>query len=729
MIQPMPQNLMQRFFQILIYVLTGIGFSMLALAAQISAPVFLLFILLFVPAVHPRFSARFRLSYRQGNFLTWAYLPLFLLDTFVISGSFVTATLHLILFVQLVKIHQPKKDRDYFYLMILSFLEVLAASSLTIGLSFLILFVAYLFVSLAALMAFEMKRSSDTARQTFDQRSGAPPADDSSSEGRQAVRSIGMISAVSVLTVFVIGSVLFFAIPRFGAGYFHRAARGPSTLSGFSDNIRLGGIGAIQLNPAVVMRVRVFGDANPLKQAKWRGVTLDYFDGRSWSKRARGPAINYPPDREYTLNAPRTSGVQVKYQVLMEPTSTTYLFTLNQIVRLRGALSPVTKDPFDDSVTARSHPFRRLSYYAESFLPIRGQAPTGDTRELSWPEAQAYLQLPSLDPRIFELARTISTGANQIEDKALSIERYLRTNFSYSLDSSELASPQPLTRFILNSRRGHCEYFASAMVVLLRTLRIPARIVNGFQSGEYNEVAEDYIIRGRDAHSWVEVLVPDIGWLPFDPTPSAATSQSQIPIFRTLSNYLDAFELFWAEWVVGYDDSIQISLFHDLQEKTAHWKQEGQHRFYSWALEVSKWLRSLPSVAKHVRPLPFWPILTTLSGLLAAAFLLSRVLRQARLHLSFKRSTADPGQLAIRFYEECLRVLAAQGRVKPPSFTASEFAATFQTDSVGSLVLELTRIYNQTRFGRDPIAEPQIRKGFLLLKELQVHYKKHKLRH
>ena len=125
-------------FQILIDLLTLIGFGMLAAAGQISAPIGFLFLGFFVPRFYPRFRLRFQLTHWIGNLLTWIYVPVFVLDIFLFSSSFVPATLHLILFVQLVKSYQPsKQDRDQVYLLILSFLQVLAASSLTIDAPFL----------------------------------------------------------------------------------------------------------------------------------------------------------------------------------------------------------------------------------------------------------------------------------------------------------------------------------------------------------------------------------------------------------------------------------------------------------------------------------------------------------------------------------------------------------------------------------------------------------------
>jgi protein-glutamine gamma-glutamyltransferase len=717
-----PHNPTPSFFRVLIYVLTGIGFSMLAVAAQISPPISVLFVLFYAASFHPGLSSKFRLSYRQANLLTWAYLPLFVLDTFVFSRSFIPATLHLILFVQLVKIYQPKQDRDYCYLLILSFLQVLAASSLTIDLPFLILFVVYIFVCLSALMTFEMKRSSEMASPPRNEQGTQDSAPSQSfllmTSRHPAIKSIGMVSAASLVSILLLGAVLFFAIPRFGAGYFHRVAQGASVLSGFSDSIRLGGIGAIQLDPTVVMRVRVAGDSRALKNARWRGVTLDHFDGRSWSKRARSATVSYPFGRDFRLNPDSGPGTRVSYQVLLEPSPARYLFTVDRITCLQGNLSPVTRDPSDDTVMARPHPFRRLTYQGESLLSRTDEAYPPHPG-LSGAEQQAYLQLPTLDARLLELALRLSTNATGIEEKASNIEHYLQKNFSYSLDPVQLQTPQPLTAFLLESKRGHCEYFASSMVVLLRILRIPARIVNGFQAGEYNDVGGDYIIRGCDAHSWVEVFVPEKGWRAFDPTPPSPPSRARNPLLTTFNNYLDTFELLWTEWVVGYDDAMQISLFRDLQQKTSRWTTEGRQVLLGATIGLQRGLRSLLSLGMIYPSQPTTGVLLSLSTLAVAAVLLTIGLR--RVHRLYWLRRSPRSCLPVRFYGECLDSLSAQGKGKLPHVTPSEFAAAFPANGIGAQIQELTRIYNLARFGGEPVQELEIRRAYQLLRMIRLH--------
>src|SRR5262249_46479609 len=156
-----------------------------------------------------------------------------------------------------------------------------------------------------------------------------------------------------------------------------------------------------------------------------------------------------------------------------------------------------------------------------------------------------YLQLPELDPRVPSLARQAIASAKTPYDKAVALEGYLQAHYSYTLDMTGAPSGDPLAEFLFVRRAGHCEYFASAMTVMLRSLGIPARYINGFQRGEYNSVGGDFIVRASDAHSWVEAYFPGKGWITFDPTPSGGDAPHGW--FASLGKYWDLLALKWDE--------------------------------------------------------------------------------------------------------------------------------------------------------------------------------------
>src|SRR5699024_1231471 len=113
-------------------------------------------------------------------------------------------------------------------------------------------------------------------------------------------------------------------------------------------------------------------------------------------------------------------------------------------------------------------------------------------------------------------------------------------NFQYTLDLPKTTG-EPVEDFLFNTQRGHCEYFASSAVLMLRSIGVPARMVNGFLGGTWNDVGDYLTVRQGDAHAWVEVFVPKLGWIPFDPTPPLEISFSaRSGFFLFLSDFHDA---------------------------------------------------------------------------------------------------------------------------------------------------------------------------------------------
>jgi hypothetical protein len=207
-----------------------------------------------------------------------------------------------------------------------------------------------------------------------------------------------------------------------------------------------------------------------------------------------------------------------------------------------------------------------------------------------------YLRLPhQLDPRVGELARTLTASAANNYDRAAAIQSYLRTNFQYTLDPPAIEPDDPVGSFLFRSKSGYCEYFAAAMAVMLRTLDVPSRLANGFQTGSYNRIGKDFVVRARDAHSWVEVYFTGYGWIPFDPTP--ADPHPVLP--GEWDDYVDTAALFWSEWVINYDFSHQERLAREVEQDSRDFQQVFRRRFEHFkhqgiraAFRVEGWLMS-----------------------------------------------------------------------------------------------------------------------------------------
>ena len=235
----------------------------------------------------------------------------------------------------------------------------------------------------------------------------------------------------------------------------------------------------------------------------------------------------------------------IHYKVVLEPIGTNVFFLAPWGRQIIGGYRNLSVDPGGAVYDVDTqHPVS--AYEADSDIaqpsPVKLRSAGTDYPDF----ASAYLNLPTaLDPRIQKLAAQITSSSSNSYDKAAAVERYLNTRYGYTLQLLRTPVADPLANFLFERKQGHCEYFASAMAVMLRTLKIPVRVVNGFRSDEFNDVTGTYIIRAKNAHSWVEAYFPDYGWVTFDPTPGGQIATPQG--WDRAMLYLDAAQSFWRE--------------------------------------------------------------------------------------------------------------------------------------------------------------------------------------
>ncbi|HXK19390.1 MAG TPA: transglutaminase domain-containing protein, partial [Polyangiaceae bacterium] len=190
-----------------------------------------------------------------------------------------------------------------------------------------------------------------------------------------------------------------------------------------------------------------------------------------------------------------------------------------------------------------------------------------------------YLALPSdLPPRVAELAKSWIGGEQDPEKRAKRVEAALRKGYRYDLESPAGAAKNPLDDFLFVSKRGHCEFYSTAMAVMLRTQGVPTRNVNGFIGGTYNRFGHYYAVRQGDAHSWVEVYVDGKGFVRFDPTPPAdAAPQSEITgVLAFVRDMVEAAAQRWDRNVVGYDMRQQVSLLRAVRDRYGELKTKSR---------------------------------------------------------------------------------------------------------------------------------------------------------
>jgi hypothetical protein len=238
------------------------------------------------------------------------------------------------------------------------------------------------------------------------------------------------------------------------------------------------------------------------------------------------------------------------------------------------------------------------------------------------------------------------------------------------------------------------------MAIMLRTLGIPSREVNGFLPGEYNDLGGDYIVRASDAHSWVEVYFPGLGWQVFDPTPAGSDSGSRF--LTRLGLYIDWMQITWNEWVIGYDFVHQLALAQNLQHSSKNWGEAARVWFDRKQRDGKRWLKSWQfrhSTLGYLLPALLVLLLVALQYNVPGEFF-----RGLRLFLQIRAAKAvrsDP-QLASRLYGELLRMLARRGLRRTETQTPFEFAAAVHSPLLGPAVQEFTQLYAHARYGGAP---------------------------
>src|SRR5215471_14409075 len=588
-----PQQLpAERFFRVSLFlllftaILTLIGTGKIDIFTSLAAVVALLYrVRRWWYGHEPELQAR------TATILVLAYLLFFPVDMFFLSRSLTVnspnpplyaaliSSVHFLLFILLVRLYSARTDRDAHFLVMLAFAALLASAVLTVDTAFLLLFFFFLSFAIATYTGLELRRG---ARGAFLPTMGIQPEDE-----KRLARALGFSAFGVSLGAILCGTVLFFIFPRISAGYLGKTSFNPSLLSGFTDQVELGQIGQIKKSEAIVMRVETGRPIN-YPALRWRGNALANFDGRRWSSPQHEPeklesnAEGWIALRERP-KAGELRGEILQFTVLQEPMATDALFVPGNALAVRGNFtgeagsvsrlrtyihrdaSGSLSNPFHNYVAIRYTGLSQLPPLDRARLAASGSEYPDDVRE-------RYLQLPEgLDQRIAALARSTTARDVTPYDKAATLEDFLKTKYSYTLNLTGYPGKDPLAHFLFETRAGHCEYFASAMTVMLRTLGIPAREVNGFLPGEYNDLGGDYIVRASDAHSWVEAYFPGNGWVVFDPTPAAPVATTSF--LNKLSQFADWAELTWNDWVIGYDFAHQNALAQSVQMKSRNWRE------------------------------------------------------------------------------------------------------------------------------------------------------------
>jgi hypothetical protein len=594
------------------------------------------------------------------------------LDVLYLAESVLDALVRLLLFLVLYKLATLQTVRDSRMIAFLAFFMLVAASGSAFGVGFLFAFVG--FVVLLSWIALLQHVSSEAA---IGPGAGGDPL---------PARSLVTLAAVAALSMFVVAGGLFFVLPRVGLATLPLRARMGQMITGFSERVELGSYGSILTDSNVVMRVHLPDEVQPdrLPNLRWRGVVLDTFDGEAWSVRhPRHTQLVRPNAGGFDVSLLRGTGRFLRQEVFLEPIASEAVFAAPRILRVTMPASVVAMD--DMGAVSVSSVGARLRYSVESELEapvVAGAAPGRPEPPLNLMQLERFLQLPPLAPAIPALARQVAAGRADPAEIAARVETFLREQFRYSLDIERVSQLDPLQEFLLVRRSGHCEYFAAAMAVMLRALGVPARVVNGFQRGEWNPYGQYFIVRYSDAHSWVEAYLPGAGWVSFDPTPRA--TGDALAARTPMLLYLDSLRLQWHRYIVNWSLRDQIRAVQSVQVGIAG---------------LRGWSGRLDPEARAS---------LTRAGALALVGAVGAV----GLWAAWRQRTGrgPGGRRAPVFYRRALRAAARRGLRPAAGETAREFrsrVAALGPPADGAFT-RVTALYERARFGGEPPSREEL---------------------
>src|ERR1700704_5499343 len=340
----------ERYFNVALYLLVLSGFGALASTGGLDLPaVVLVGLALALRGLQLLTRREFVISERWTTVLTLIYVAIYLADYFFLSRSFLTATVHLVLFAMVVRLFSLQRARDHYMLAVLSFLMVLAAAVLTVGSVFLFSFAGFLFVAVITFVLMEMRHSvAADPTHAQDPRVASPSIIPPT---RRMAYGLLAIAPVLMLMILFGSFLIFFLLPRVSSHYLSAYAPTSDVSTGFTDRVQLGRIGQIQQSSAVVMHIEIQNDLLGRYDLKWRGIALSNFDGRTWSNSYEQTQVRPAMDGSYRLTpsaAPRAPlpvpGRSIHYRVLMEPIGTNVFFLAERPQSLTGNFRQVSTD-------------------------------------------------------------------------------------------------------------------------------------------------------------------------------------------------------------------------------------------------------------------------------------------------------------------------------------------------------------------------------------------------
>ncbi|MBS0152197.1 MAG: DUF3488 domain-containing protein [Nitrospira sp.] len=663
-----------------------------------------------------RFTTRMPVSAIGWNLIVFGGFVGFWIDLLWVSGDLLPAGLHFLMILMVIKLFNLRLRRDYLHLYAISLVAMLASGSLMTDLWFFPIFSIYLLAGAWTLLLFQLTKTSEVGGDVWM----PEPIRHERHEGSHRVSPrLFWIANGLAFGAFLITVVIFFTIPRVNAGIYQKGFGENLRMSGFSDKVNLGAIGSIKRDPSVVMRVEL--PRSPLNDARpfyIRGVSFDRYDGKVWTNQLsyRRSLIEESPGT-FTFRGKRAFsraqlGEAIQQKILLEPLDTPVLFAAPFIESVMGMFPSL----FFDATGAVYLPFpssSRIEYTVVSRSNVLVSEDLGSESEL-YPESvvRQYLQLPFQPDRIKTLAAEVTQRQHNPYEKATAIQAYLTRNYRYSLDAPLAEQQQPLEEFLFARKTGYCEHYATAMVIMLRTVGVPARLVTGFMATEWNEYGNYYVVRQQDAHAWVEVYLPHSGWIRMDPTPTEDNPAAGGPVWKVLGPIVDNIKLQWNRLFVQYSAADQLAVVRELKAESMSVRNKALD---SMTVLFSAFMTLLSEIVSHDVSRIRIGLLGELLGFAGISLAILFWLRRRRPWTAWNlwKNDRNDELVIVQCYRTMRNYLIKKGLSSSTAIAPLELVEITRSrwrDAHFS-VASITELYCRTRFGHIPLTYEDLKRA------------------
>jgi len=684
--------------KVVAYLFAGLGLIALMLGTTFSVGESLVLVAAYVGS----WFAEPPLLDRPGYSRSWniaAVVLLFVQVARAIAGDAVLSVgVEYAAFLQISRLSHRKSSADYQQIAILGFLHLIAGTVLSAGLDYAVVFFGFVVVMPWMLALTHLRRELET-------QCGADSAMLSGQLQSRKVATPAFFGGTTLLAVplFVLTAAMFFAFPRVGFGLLSGLGARTQSVAGFGDDVELGGFGRIRDDPTVVMRVKLKRTADPPPPSiglRLRGTSFDHYSDGRWSRTpVAGSDVKRLQDQYIVVRLPESEDQE--YEIILDPMEEAVLFLPEGTVALQ--VPPV--------VRSGRERYRQLVYAPGLDIRYRGRLDGpltykafATTKRPGFPERipeslrRRYREVPAGYERVASMAQAIVGGLSHPHAKAQRVERYLRGggDFRYTLEQPKADGKDPLHVFLFEAKAGHCEYFSTAMAIMMRSLGLPARNVTGFLGADYNPYGDYYAVRNGHAHSWVEVLI-DGQWVTFDPTP--ASGQVFAPpsgLSVKLGQIMDAMRVRWAEYIVEYNIRDQARALQGLVAwyQSLRSRRGGEQRNAEGESDDDQGFGSVP-----LRP--DWRWFVAIMSVFGVGVLFVRWSRKRARQTRAGRHLDPDRDRAVRLYLSLESSLRSAGHARPPDVTPMEHAEQLRRSGFGAAdqVREVTDAYLASRFG------------------------------